>query len=390
MKTYNDRLRYILKHGKKRADRTGTGTISYFGSHDEYHMFDGFPLYGNRAILLRWIFNELKWMLKGDSNIAWLKERGVTIWDEWAVKKDMVQNVENLNLVQLQCDAAGLGGWVDINSFYDLPWDAIEKLFADNNVTISDYMFVREGDLGPIYPSMWRNNNGVDQIQATLKSIRNHPYSRRHCVSAWNPKYLPKEELSPEENVFEGFAALAPCHHFFQFYVEDLTLTERLLVAIGDKHSRHIWREEGDVRSKASLIAFNEVIEDDGDLTRALDDLQIPAQGISILFHMRSNDSILGAPYNIASYAMLLKMYGELLGMAPMKVVHQVGDGHIYLNHLDKIEEMLDRPVPPLPSLNFNQWFPMKKYKDPSEFEWSDFVLEGYSPGPKVNFKIAK
>lgn len=103
-----------------------------------------------------------------------------------------------------------------------------------------------------------------------------------------------------------------------------------------------------------------------------------------------SNDTILGAPYNIASYAMLLKMYCEILGMAPMKVVHQVGDAHIYLNHVDQIEEMLNRPTPPLPSLHFREDLPIGKYKDPVEFEWADFVLDGYKPGPKMNFPIAK
>lgn len=390
MQTYNDRLRFILEHGKKRGDRTGVGTISYFGGHDEYHMFDGFPLYGNRAILLRWIFMELKWMLRGDSNIQWLKDQGVTIWDEWAVTKEMVEHMENFNSVQFTLDAAGLQvAGNEIPNAYDCEFPEIVEFFSKNKGVLEEYLFVREGDLGPIYPTMWRNNNGVDQIRATLESIRKYPYSRRHCVSAWNPRYLPKENLSPEDNVFEGYAALAPCHHFFQFYVEDLTVTERLLVACGDGHSRHFWRDK-DVRSKACLIALNENIEDDEKVTRLLDDLKIPSQGLSILFHMRSNDTILGAPYNIASYAMLLKMYAEILGMAPLKVVHQVGDAHIYLNHVDKIEEMLNRPVPPLPSLNFREDLPFGKYKDPVEFEWTDFQLEGYDPGPKMDFPIAK
>lgn len=103
-----------------------------------------------------------------------------------------------------------------------------------------------------------------------------------------------------------------------------------------------------------------------------------------------SNDTILGAPYNIASYAMLLKMYCEILGMAPMKVVHQVGDAHIYLNHLDKIDEMLERPCPDNPSLSFREDLPFGQYKDPVEFKWKDFVLTGYNPGEKMDFPIAK
>jgi thymidylate synthase len=392
MQNYNERIRTILSTGKKRLDRTGVGTISRFGGEDEYHFFDGFPLYGNRRILLRWIFQELRWMLRGDSNIRWLQEQGVTIWDEWAVTAEMTEIMENFNVDMFSHDSIGLKKFGEDDDWpnpHACEFAEMRKWLADHNTNIEDYMIVRTGDVGKMYPSLWRNFNGVDQIKTTLESIRKFPYSRRHCVSAWDPKYLPIDGLSPEDNVFENRGALATCHHFFQFYVEDLTLTERLLVAVGDRHSRHFWCDKN-ARSMACYIAFDEDIQDDTKLTRLLDDMKIPSQGLSISFHMRSNDTILGAPYNIASYAMLLKMYCEILGMAPMKVVHQVGDAHIYLNHVDKIEEMLDRPVPPLPSLNFREDLPFGNYKDPVEFEWTDFVLEGYNPGPKMDFPIAK
>lgn len=391
MQNFNKRIRTILETGKKRTDRTGVGTISRFGGEDEYHFFDGFPLYGNRKILLRWIFQELRWMLRGVSNIRWLQEQGVTIWDEWAVTEEMVCNMENFNFDMFTHDSIGLKKFAedDWPNPHACEFSEMKQWLTDHNTNIEDYMIVLPGDVGKMYPSLWRNFNGVDQIKATIESIRNYPYSRRHCVSAWDPRYLPIDGLSPEDNVFENRGALATCHHFFQFYVEDLTLVERMTIAAG-RQARDIWR-----LPEHELIGMLNFILGTGDMTkeqitRLLDDLKIPAQGLSISFHMRSNDTILGAPYNIASYAMLLMMYCEILGMAPMKVVHQVGDAHIYLNHLNQIEELLSRPCPNNPWLSFREDLPFGQYKDPVEFEWSDFVLEDYTPGEKMDFPIAK
>lgn len=395
MQTYNNRLRTILETGKKRSDRTGVGTISRFGGEDEYHMFDGFPLYGNRAILLRWIHTELRWMLRGDSNIRWMQEQGVTIWDEWALKPEMVRDMGNFDSVQFERDLPGLiragknGPTNDYPNSLSCTFEEMELWLAERNTKIEDYLFYKEGDIGKMYPTLWRNFDGIDQIRLTLDSIRNDPYGRRHCVSAWDPKQLPLPGHSPEENVIEGRGALATCHHFFQFYVEDLTLHERMLVAVGEQ-ARDLWRLEDNTDALYALLGIEDPMETVENITRLLDDLCIPSQGLSISFHMRSNDTILGAPYNIASYAMLLMMYCDILGMAPMKVVHQVGDAHIYLNHLDQIEEMLERPCPPNPWLSFREDLKPGQYKDPVEYNWKDFVLTGYTPGEKMSFPIAK
>lgn len=165
MRQYLDLLQRILDEGVQKGDRTGTGTISIFGHQMRFNLADGFPLVTTKKVHLKSIIYELLWLIAGDTNIKYLHDHNVTIWDEWA------------------------------NS---------------------------DGDLGPVYGAQWRNwnNEGIDQIQQVIDSINNNPNSRRHIVTAWNPSVLPDEhEKDFAKNVAEGKAALPPCHAFFQFYV---------------------------------------------------------------------------------------------------------------------------------------------------------------------------
>lgn len=174
MRQYLDLLQHILDNGYHKGDRTGTGTTSVFGYQMRFHLEDGFPLLTTKKVHLRSIIHELLWILNGDTNIKYLHDNKVTIWDEW----------------------------------------------ADGN-----------GDLGPIYGAQWRNwnNEGIDQITEVVDAIKNNPNSRRHIVTAWNPSVLPDEKSKDFAlNVAEGKAALPPCHAFFQFYVADNKLSCQL------------------------------------------------------------------------------------------------------------------------------------------------------------------
>ena len=164
MKQYLDLLQHVLDKGVKKADRTGTGTISVFGYQMRFDLEKGFPVLTTKKLHLRSIIHELLWFLNGDTNIKYLNDNKVTIWDEWADE---------------------------------------------------------HGDLGPVYGAQWRNwnNEGIDQISIVIDQIKNNPDSRRMIVAAWNPSVLPKSELTFAENVAEGRAALPPCHAWFQFYV---------------------------------------------------------------------------------------------------------------------------------------------------------------------------
>lgn len=173
MKQYHDLLKHVLNEGNQKGDRTGTGTKSVFGYQMRFDLSEGFPMVTTKKLHLKSIVYELLWFLKGDTNIGYLQENGVRIWNEWADEK---------------------------------------------------------GDLGPVYGHQWRNWNSeeVDQITDIIKTLKSNPDSRRMLVSAWNPSVMPDSSKSFSENVAKGKAALPPCHAFFQFYVADGKLSCQL------------------------------------------------------------------------------------------------------------------------------------------------------------------
>ena len=173
MQAYHDLLRHILENGAEKGDRTGTGTISIFGYQMRFDLNKGFPLVTTKKVHFKSIVHELLWFISGDTNIRYLQENGVKIWNQW----------------------------------------------ADEN-----------GDLGPVYGKQWRDWNGesIDQLQRVIHQLKENPNSRRMMVSAWNPSVLPDTSRSFAENVANGKAALPPCHALFQFYVADNKLSCQL------------------------------------------------------------------------------------------------------------------------------------------------------------------
>ncbi|HSH51445.1 MAG TPA: thymidylate synthase [Bacteroidales bacterium] len=263
MKQYLVLLDHVLTHGVKKEDRTGTGTISTFGYQMRFDLEDGFPLLTTKKLHLKSIIYELLWFLNGDTNIKYLNEHKVRIWDEWANKN---------------------------------------------------------GDLGNIYGYQWRSwpaydGESIDQISQIIDSIKNNPNSRRHIVSAWNVADL--------KNM-----ALPPCHILFQFYVADGKL--------------------------------------------------------SLQLYQRSADIFLGVPFNIASYAILLKMVAQATGLKPFEFIHTLGDAHIYLNHIEQVKLQLTRKPRKLPDLKIN-----REKKSIFDFEFDDFVLENYNPHPHIKGAIS-
>ena len=182
MQQYLDLMRHVLENGSRKEDRTGTGTISVFGYQMRFDLAEGFPLVTTKKCHLRSIIHELLWFLKGETNTQYLKENGVSIWDEWATE---------------------------------------------------------DGELGPVYGKQWRSWEGsdgqvVDQISDLIEQIKHNPDSRRLLVSAWNPTVLPDTQFSPKENAARGRQALPPCHTLFQFYVIEGKLSCQLYQRSGD------------------------------------------------------------------------------------------------------------------------------------------------------------
>ena len=263
MQQYLNLLKHVKDVGFKKEDRTGTGTLSVFGYQMRFNLNDGFPILTTKKIHLKSVIHELLWFLSGNTNIEYLKENNVTIWDEW----------------------------------------------ADEN-----------GNLGPVYGHQWRSwdaadGSSVDQIADLINQIKTNPDSRRLIVSAWNVGEIAKMKLPP-------------CHAFFQFYVANNRLSCQL--------------------------------------------------------YQRSADIFLGVPFNISSYALLTMMIAQVCDLKLGDFVHTLGDAHIYLNHMDQVNEQLERSPKPLPNMKINPLI-----KDIFNFKYDDFELVDYDPYPLIKAPVA-
>ncbi|MBT4696445.1 MAG: thymidylate synthase [Alphaproteobacteria bacterium] len=263
MQQYHNLLKHVLENGSDKDDRTGTGTRSVFGHQMRFDLKAGFPLLTTKKVHLKSIIYELLWFLKGETNIKYLKDNGVRIWDEWADE---------------------------------------------------------DGELGPVYGHQWRswptqNGGTIDQITTLINQIKSNPDSRRLIVTAWNPADVEK-------------MALPPCHCLFQFYVSNGKLSCQL--------------------------------------------------------YQRSADIFLGVPFNIASYALLTMMIAKITNLDTGDFVHTFGDAHLYSNHFEQAKEQLGRDFKELPMMNITS--------NPDsifDFDYKDFVLEGYASHPHISAPIA-
>lgn len=291
MHQYLTMARHVLDHGVDKADRTGTGTRSVFGYQTRYNLNDGFPLVTTKRVFLKGIIHELLWFLRGDTNIKYLRDNGVTIWDEW----------------------------------------------ADEN-----------GNLGPVYGHQWRNwpapdGTTIDQISNIVETLKTRPDDRRIIVSAWNVAAVEgKDPMGP--------MALPPCHAFFQFYSAPQSVEQRLAsLAETDPDAAET------ILGCCSKAAAEGLALDNKDLAEdMLDDAGVPRRALSCQLYQRSADLLLGVPFNIGSYALLTMMVAQVTGHGLGDFVHTFGDLHIYRNHFDQINEQLSRDPRPLPTMRLN------------------------------------
>ena len=263
MQQYLDLMRHVRDHGARKDDRTGTGTLSVFGYQMRFELAKGFPMVTTKKLHTRSIIHELLWFLNGDTNIKYLHDHKVRIWDEW----------------------------------------------ADEN-----------GDLGPVYGAQWRSwptpdGQSIDQLEQVMHTLRSNPDSRRIIISAWNVAELDK-------------MALMPCHALFQFYVADGKLSCQL--------------------------------------------------------YQRSADIFLGVPFNIASYALLTHMVAQQTGLKVGDFIWTGGDCHLYLNHLEQVEEQLSRELLPLPRLSIQ-----RQPESITDYQFEDFEIVGYESHPHIAAPVA-
>ena len=300
MKQYLDLVRHIRDHGTIKEDRTGTGTVSIFGYQMRFNLADGFPLVTTKRVHLKSILHELLWFIKGDTNIKYLVQNGVGIWNDWPYQNWLRETGQAQNL-----------------QMYSSEWRLVMKEFIER--IKSDDTFARQyGDLGPVYGKQWRNFGGVDQLTNLVNDIKTNPDSRRLIVSAWNPQDIPVMVKS----------GLPPCHSLFQFYVVEGRLSCQL--------------------------------------------------------YQRSADVFLGVPFNIASYAILTIMIAQVTGLRPGDFIHTFGDAHLYLNHLEQVDEQLSRAEFDLPELKVNP-----SVTSLFDFVFEDFELQNYMSHEPISAPVA-
>ena len=285
---YQALLERVLEYGTQKNDRTGTGTLSVFGGQFIHDMSEGFPLLTTKKMAIKTMMTELKWFLKGDTNIKYLVDNGCNIWNGDAYK----------NYASIECNPPHDHS-LSMNEFIQ-------------QIKTNDEFAKKWGELGPIYGKQWREWGGNDQIKNLIDGLKNNPDSRRHIVSAWN--------VGEMHNM-----VLPPCHYGFQCYVSEGKL--------------------------------------------------------SLMWNQRSVDTFLGLPFNIASYGTLLLLLCEETGYQPGMLIGNLGDIHIYNNHIEQVKEQLQRSSFQLPTIELSNVDILN-----GEF---DYEVKGYESHPSIKAPLS-
>lgn len=343
MKQYLALMQDILDNGVVKKDRTGVGTLSVFGRQLRFDLKEGFPLVTTKKVHLKSIIHELLWFLNGDTNVKYLQENGVKIWNEWA-------------------DEEG-----DLGPVYGKQWREWRdcKVVECRDVGRTQQLMQRGykyiGNMKEDGTTYLVYEKAHDQISKVIQQLREDPDSRRIIVSAWNVADL--DDM-----------ALNPCHNYFQFYTTEMSLLERL-----------DWYEVNEPEKFANAPLINhEDIDDEEHLHEILDRESIPRRKLSCFYMMRSNDYLLGAPFNIASYALLTHMVAQQLNMVPDELVYSGVDVHLYSNHLEQAKLQLTREPYPLPKLVIK-----RKPGSIFDYKYEDFELVGYQSHDTIKAPIA-
>lgn len=396
-KTYLELLQDILDNGVEKDTRAGR-VKSLFGRQLHFNLKEGIPLLTTKKVFTKGIIHELLWFLQrpynshGSMNIEYLVRNGVHIWDDDAYRwfKSEISNKQGSIRDILVCvsddethshNKPSYEYWIDRDSVMeDQDWlkNITKEEFLDLVLQKVEIRFgwaysYRFGDLGPVYGKQWRafGHDEVDQIQNIIDTLKTNPNDRRMLCVAFNPDQL--DEM-----------ALPPCHVMFQFYTRELTHKERMGIfneryMKGDIPKKwHDWFKEYSKNTEEGMDV--EMPSDGSDYDLA----DIPKYGLSCMFNMRSNDYMCGTPFNWPQYALLTHIIAKLVNMIPDELVYNVGDCHIYLNHMDGIKEQLSRKgsdIVPKLIIRGNQ-------KSVEDFKYEDFEIVDYNPDPPIKFPL--
>ena len=335
---YKELLEHILHFGVDKKDRTGTGTKSIFGWQIRHNMKEGFPLLTTKKMAWKTMVTELLWFLRGDTNIKFLQDNNCNIWDGDYIKSGRTDG--ELGPIYGH-QWRNWGGWKEVK-FTDV---------RDEN-----------GYLKPTYIE----HSGIDQIQNLINELKTNPDSRRLMVNAWNVSDL-------------GKMTLPPCHYGFQVYTRKLSLKERYSIA------KYDWPPDG-----LHNVAINR-----------LEQRNIPRRAISLMWNQRSVDTFLGLPFNIASYGLLLEIIAKEVNMVPDELIGNLGDVHLYSNHIEQAKEQITRTPYELPTVEITErnWYMHEAVKEHLgektfnekifNFRPDCFELINYQSHPKIKAPLS-
>jgi thymidylate synthase len=364
-------LKDILDNGVEKQDRTGTGTLSVFGRQIRHDMSLGFPLLTTKKMYWKGIVTELMWFLRGDTNIKYLVDNDCHIWDgdcyQAYVKK-------HKHAIRTEGDRSEIAIQLLETQLIYSQEEFINKIKTDTE-------FAKKwGELGPIYGKQWRSwdvpkiltiergkiensigtewgsweRNPIDQIANLIHDLKTNPDSRRLMVSTWNPADLDS-------------SVLPPCHYGFQVYTRELSSQERK-----------------NIYDKSSWIKDVFPTDENG-WNKLFNDYNIPKRAISLMWNQRSVDTGLGLSFNVASYSLLLMMIAKQVNMVPDEVIGNLGDVHLYLNHIEPIKEQLTREPYSLPTVKISD----RVVSDISEYTLDDIILENYQSHPTIKMPLS-
>lgn len=347
MKQYLDLLQNILDNGvEKESGRVNMpNTIGISHGVIRMDMAEGFPLLTTKKMYLKGIIHELLWFLRGETNIKYLVDNNVNIWNSdayrwylrwWDMDGKDATNVKKCETIEEFIDQIKNGPWYEFNS--------------DNT------RHYKIGDLGKVYGYQWRNQNGVDQVKDVIEGLRDNPYSRYHIIDAWDKASFPE-------------MALPPCHLLYQFIVRPLSLGER-----------RNWAKE-----KWNNLEF--ISSDNSKWNHAdLDTIKVPKFYLDLNMYQRSCDTFLGVPFNIASMSLLLIIFGQSSNMIPGVATWIGGDTHLYVDHIPQVKEQLSRTPKKLPGIAILK--KINTLEDILALTIDDFALVNYEPYDSIKAEL--
>lgn len=369
-----DLYQYIIDNGYKKEDRTGTGTTSVFGMQIRHKMSEGFPLLTTKKMHWDSIVIELLWFLRGDTNIQYLVKNGCNIWNGDAYK---AYNYYHNNHPKIHSNR----------------FDILSKTEFVEKIKTDDIFAKKWGELGPIYGKQWRNwesthihnysesyggisgrkyfssdmqHTSIDQIANIIHDLKTNPDSRRMMVNAWNVGEIDK-------------MTLPPCHYGFQVYTRELSLKERWDWLKSNTKGMLQWdRMNLPSHDWLNCVWLSDSFDSSTfEKTQDMGYVNVPKREISLMWNQRSVDSFLGLPFNIASYGLLLEILAKEVNMIPGELIGNLGDTHLYLNHIEQAKEQIERTSFELPTLNeLPNYLGMKD--DWELYTKGDFTLNNY------------